>query len=179
MLCVLIFVNIPLLLAQSFLLTKAGFAPSSHLLGLLWLQLLWILILNLPVVTLATVTASIGQFILAVLCVLLYLIGGAALDSVIPSSGVAPDSLLDSVEPALVVATALAVIVWQYSRRRTGQSRFALIGVAAAVLSTLVLTPFRALIDRTYPQATPGRPLPIHLAFDLAKPTSRGDGFPE
>ncbi len=41
---VVTFVNFPLLLADAFLLARAGFHPAHYIGGLLWMQLIWILV---------------------------------------------------------------------------------------------------------------------------------------
>ncbi len=104
-------INLPLLIVDFILLAKAGFSPTHYVIGLLWMQLLISLTLILPIATLATVTASVVQMILAALGIVLYMIGVAALASVIPSSSFSDPA--DSVELALVLVTCGAVILWQ------------------------------------------------------------------
>jgi hypothetical protein len=52
LLFVAVFVDLPLLILQVFLLVMDGYQPASHISGLLWLQLLWLLCVILPVMTL-------------------------------------------------------------------------------------------------------------------------------
>jgi hypothetical protein len=171
-----VFINVPLFILQVFLLLMAGFPPTSHLAGLFGLQLLWILILILPVVTLAAVTASIGQFMLSILGVLLYAI---ALQSVVPPAGVSGLYAVPGWLSILVIAGAgLVVVLQQYARRRTAPSRILLLSAGALVPIIIFATPYRILIERAYPLAT-ARPLPVQLAFDPAKPASNEGGYPE
>jgi len=179
LLFVFLFVNAPLFGIQVFMLLKAGFPPSRYVIGLLWLQLMWTLILILPAATLASITASIGQATLVVLGALLYIIGGAALDSVMPNAGVAPDSILDSLQIAMLISAGVAVVFWQYSRRRTAQSRLLLLGLAATIPIFIFATPYQTLIDHAYRQAAAAQEPPARLAFDFTKPRSRGRGYPE
>jgi hypothetical protein len=81
LLFILVFVSLPLLIAQVVLLTKAGFKPMSYISGLLCLQLMWILILILPAATLGTITSSIGQAVLVVLGAILCFVGFGILGS--------------------------------------------------------------------------------------------------
>jgi hypothetical protein len=177
---VAVFINVPLFILQVFLLWMAGYAPTTHLSGLLGLQLLWVLFLILPMATLAAVTASLGQFMLSMLCVWLYLIAVGSLSSFVPAAGV---SGVNSVPGWLcilaVVGIGLAVVLWQYSRRKTAPSRILLLCAGAVVPIIAFVTPHRILIERAYPQATAGQQLPVQLAFDPAKPASDEGGYPE
>jgi hypothetical protein len=159
---ILAFVNLPLFLADGFLLTAAGFRPSSHLVGLLWLQLIWILILFLPATALATVTRSIGQFLLALLFILLYIIAMGAISSAVPNSDF--HSYNGGIYILLIVATSLAVIIVQYSRRKTFLSRWLIGGFAIVLALLLVATPYRILIEHEFPLAS-GNAAPVQLSL--------------
>jgi hypothetical protein len=181
LLFVLLFVNLPLLLLQAFLLLAAGYSPTAHFFELLSLQLEWAAILVLPAATLATVTAGIGQFVLACLALLLYFMAMVAtLPWLVPAAEVSGASTVPGgVAVLAAVGAALAAILWQYARRRTARSRILLLGAAAVVPAILLAAPYRFLIRRVYPSAAPGQPLPVQLAFDPAKPASLARGFPE
>ena len=180
LLFVLIFVNIPLFILQIFLLMNAGFPPTSYITGLLWLQLLWVAILIWPSVTLAAVTASTGQFVLGVLGVVLYLYALGQLSGFVPAAGVAgANTILGQLESAALIGVSVAVVLLQYARRQTARSRILLVAAAAAFPLILFVTPFRILIEHAYPEAKANQPLPVRLAFDRSKPTSRQRGYPE
>ena len=182
LLFVLVFVNVPLFILQVFLLLKAGFPLASHMSGLLWLQLIWTLIPILPVATFGTVTRSISQFMLAILSVLLYsAILLPALQKLVPPAASVPveNSILGWLDLSMVVGTGLAVVLWQYARRRTAQTRVLLVGAAVAVPAIMLVTPYRMLIKRTYRPPTTGQQLPAQLVFDPAKLASRQGGLPE
>ena len=156
-------INVPLLIADVVLLAKAGFPPAHYVTGLLWMQVLIALILILPIATLATVTASVVQMILAILVVALYMICIAWLASVIPSSSFSGP--VDSLEFALLIATCLAVILWQYARRKTATSRWMIVGLALAVALIVAATPYDAIVNHEFPRIRPGDPLPVQLAL--------------
>jgi len=156
-------INLPLLIADVVLLAKAGFPPAHYVTGLLWMQVLIALILILPIATLATVTASVVQMILAILVVALYMICIAWLASVIPSSSFSGP--VDSLEFALLIATCLAVILWQYARRKTATSRWMIAGLALAVALIVAATPYDAIVNHEFPRIRPGDPLPVQLAL--------------
>jgi hypothetical protein len=167
------FINVPLLVVQVVLLWKAGYAPTSYVKGLLWMQCLWVLFLILPMTTLATLTASFGQTVLVVLGILLSFIGLAALSSVIPNAGLsAAESVPESLQFVVLLGACVAVVAWQYARRRTLQSRLLLIGAAGAILIIMIVTPRQALTAHAYPQPSAGQQPPVQLAFDPAKQTA-------
>jgi hypothetical protein len=159
---VLTFINLPLLLVDILLLALAGFPPFHYLGGLLWMQAIWIVLLILPAAALAAVTASIGQILLAMLFVALFAIGMGVLAGQVPSSSFAGD--VGGLYIALILVTACVVLLLQYSRRKTGQSRLLIAGLAVAFVLVMVATPYRTLISRAYPLA--GSPeLPLQLAL--------------
>lgn len=169
------FINVPLLIAQMILLRVAGFAPTSYVRGLLWMQLLWVLILILPVTTLAVVTSSFGQAVMVALGIPLFLIGLAAVSSVIPQT-----RLPVTVEPLqlpVALGVCVAVVVWQYARRRTLESRLLLLDAAAAILLIAVASPYRQPNASGYPPPSSGQRPAVQLAFDPAGQTTK-KGWP-
>lgn len=181
LLFVFAFVNVPLLFLQVFLLLKAGFPPTRYVVGLLWLQLLWVLILIWPVAILATVTASIGQFMLAVLGVLLYsMIVFPGVFRLVPAAEVSgANSIPASLECLVIAGASLAAVLTQYARRRTARSRVLLLAAAAAFPIIVFAAPYRTLIAYFYPRPRAGQQLPVQIAFDPAKPASHEGGYPE
>ena len=163
---VLAFVSLPLLLADIFLLAMAGFRPWSYLVGLLWMQLMWVLILFLPTAALAAVTAGIGQMLLALLFIVLYFIGMAALSSAIPNSSF--QEVNGVLYLLLTFVTAFAVLLLQYSRRRTTLSRWLIVGLTVVIILISLAAPYRTLILRKYPLAAAAdfplqfTPIPTH-----------------
>jgi hypothetical protein len=59
----------------------------------------------------------------------------------------------------------VAVIVWQYSRRRTSQSRRFLLLSAAAFLIIEALTPYLSHVERKFPLVGDAQTAPIRLTF--------------
>ncbi len=161
---VLVFVNFPLLIADIFLLAKAGFPPTRYLAGLLWMQVLMTLFPILLIAVLATVTANILQVGLAVLVIALYLIGMISLSEQIPSSSFS-SSIADSAQTVLLIGTSVAVVLLQYARRETGKSRWLIIGFAAVLLLILVATPYQAVVAHQYPMLGDGQQPPVQLAL--------------
>jgi hypothetical protein len=125
---IVVFVSLPIFVAQSFALKAEGFPLSGSLPGLLWTQILMLLALWLPVAALAALTPGIVPFIFSVLSLL-------ALGFVIQEMMVPPwlpavrvvlspiQWIWDAMAIFFLVAIAVAVFYLQYKRRRTIFSR--------------------------------------------------------
>jgi hypothetical protein len=171
------FINVPLLIVQLALLRKAGHTPGSYLKGLLWMQLLWVLFLILPTTTLATITSGFGQSVLVLLAIPLVLIGLGTLSFV---GAIHALTLTESdgswAEFLFLPGTCLAVVTWQYLRRRTLQSRLLLIGAPVAMLIIFYAVPQRPYSSRKYPDTPVGQQPPVQLAFDSGTKVSNQPG---
>ena len=148
---VLAFVNAPYFIADAILLHRAGFSVFAHLSGLLEVQAVMAVTAFLVVATLATVTSGIGHLLLAALAVLLYLLSVGSLSDSIRDSGMTPGPLPATVIFFLMLGTCFFVICWQYARRRTLQSRIAIVAFLLSTLLISVATPYRWQIQRAYP----------------------------
>jgi hypothetical protein len=159
----LVVINLPLLITDIFLLARAGFSPAHYIVGLLWMQAL-IGLLMLLIAALAAVTATVVHFGLALLVVVLYLVGMVSLSEQIPSSSFS-SSIADAAQMVLLIATPLAVILLQYSRRKTAKSRRLIVGFAVILLLILVATPYRTVVAHQYPRLQTGEGPPVQLAL--------------
>jgi hypothetical protein len=159
---VLGFVNLPLLMLDLYLLLKAGFAPVHYVAGLLWMQLLVTLILLLPATALATVTATIGQLLLALLVIFLYMVGTSFLSERIESSQFTSTDPLPAI---LLIVTPLAIIALQYARRCTLISRWLIVCLMATLVLITLFAPYRTMVHRQYPPFKTGEQSPIQLAI--------------
>jgi hypothetical protein len=170
-----VFINLPLLVVQTSLLWKGGFAPARYVRGLLWMQCLWLMLLILPMTTLSAVTSGLGQTVLVLLGVLLSVIGLAALSSAIPDIGLpVAQRIPEWFQPTILLGACVVVILWQYAWRRTLHSRLLLAVASGIVLVTMTLTPHRSFDPHAYPQISSGQQLPVQLTFDPAKSTAVG-----
>src|SRR5437660_7280726 len=166
-----VFVNVPLLIADVVLLTRAGFKPvPSFVPGLLWMQVTLVVFLLLPIAALATVTSSIAQSALALLAVGVYIAVTATLAAYIPSASFSTGS--DGLQAAVLIVACVATVVWQYARRKTDRSRALLVSAAAAILIIVVATPYRTLVAYEYQQLGPAEPRPVQLALAPEKPSA-------
>jgi hypothetical protein len=162
LLFILVFVNLPMFILDLFLLAKADFTPARYLAGLFWMQLLITLILLLPMAALAAVTATVVQFLLALLVIFLCASVSSALAQHIPASNFTSTEPLPTI---LLIATPLAVIALQFARRRTSLARSLILALPVALVLISVAAPYRTLVNRQYPPLRAGEQPPIQLGL--------------
>jgi hypothetical protein len=164
--------NLLLLIADTILLRRAGFAPVSYVPGILWMQLLLTVLLVLPVVTLGTVTSNVGQAVLVVLGVLVYFIATATLS--LATSSHWPrvvTSLPSSLLPIILIGTFVAVIMLQYARRKTMLARglLVILAMTGLFMGVGISAPPWVPDASEYPFLAAGEEPPVQLAFDSTK----------
>jgi len=167
---VLLFIHVPLLIAQLVMLRLAGFAPLSYLGGLFYMHGT-LLVFTAMAFTIATVTATLVQAFLATFVVLFYGIGNSGVISSVPNSSMPHlQNPWDPVESLILLCAIIGVISLQYARRKTGASRGIIIG--SAVLTTVVgvIAPYDRLIAKTYPLLSPDQDSALKVALDTRKP---------
>ena len=168
LLFILAFISVPTLIAGSILFAKAGFgSPWPALSTIFSTQTGSIAFILVIAMTLATVTASITQFLLALLVVGAYVAIAATVASYVPSQSFSSGS--DPLQEGILVVGCIVAILWQYAVRKTASSRSLLAVTAVAILLVVVATPYQALVAREYVLSPPGSQ-PVELAFDEAKP---------
>ncbi len=173
LLFVLICINLPLFIADLFLLGMAGFSPASYIGGLLWMQLLILLILVLPAAVLASVTATVFQVGLAFVLGVLYSIAASAIDATIPNSNSTLTSGFESLQLALLIVAMIAIILVQYARPRTAFSRLVIVGLGIVLIVISAVTPYRLLIDRNYPRLNGEQPPARFALLPPQQPSSQ------
>ena len=166
------FINLPLLVLDIFLLSRAGFHTSTYVIGLLWMQVLVLMFVTMPAAALASVTATVVQVLLSVVVIAIYVIGMVALSDQIPSSGFSGP--VDLFSPILLVVVCLVVILLQYSRRKTITSRLMILGLGVAFFLLLVLTPYQAIVAHQFPPLQSGEQPPFQVRL-LPPDSSQGD----
>jgi hypothetical protein len=166
---VLIFINIPLLFAQMFLLMKASFVSAAYLPGIIWMQLLLVALPFLPLVALAAVTRNIAQGALAVLSAVLFTIGMAALSSVTESAMASADAS-DWIQALVLVIVCVMAIWLQFKRRKTGRARMFLALGAAAIFIIIAATPYLVKGESEYPLPAAGSHAPFRAILSPVKP---------
>jgi hypothetical protein len=168
---VLAFVNLPVAIFDGVFLAVEGFHPWRYLAKLLLSQVQLTVFLILPTAALAVVTATLGQFLLALLGVGAYVGGVAYLASVVPSASAAvADDVGVPIALLLPIGAALAAIIVQYFRREAWPARAILLGTAAVVPILLATAPYRFVVDHSFPQVLAQPPNPAGFTIDAAKP---------
>ena len=136
----LLFINVPLLVAQMVVVKAYGFSLSMELAGLLWTQLLLILVFDLPVAAIAALTTGLVQFLLAILIAfaisLLLSMRLMLVTAAIAGGEWGPIEWTHTYYSLLLIGTAaLAILLWQYRTRRTLTARIS----ATAILLLLAM----------------------------------------
>lgn len=121
-----VFINVPMLLADAIIVRAYGLHPlGAQLPGLLWSQVLLTIVFLLPIAALSAVTAGFVQLIFAVLipCVVALLFAIVAPQTVL-GAFLGPFEWVRTYYAFLVITLGgLAVLIWQYWRRRTSAAR--------------------------------------------------------
>ena len=161
-----------LLVAQVVILRAYGFHPAAELPGLLWTQVLITDVLVLPVAALAALTTGFVQLLStgSVLCLALVAWYIAAPVAGLDAGWRALEWVRSSYDIAVPALAALAILVWQYARRRTAAARW--MAAAAVVLVALgnALMPWTAAFALQSRLSTqPIDPASLRIDFDSAK----------
>jgi len=153
-----LFVHVPLLVADCYILAMRGFSPVTYAPNLLAIQFVLACALTIPALALASLVRSFSHFVMEVVAV-------AAVFLVLNGSGwrepIIVEPLLDTVRRefliAIVAVAGIAVLIGQYAGRRVLLSRGIAVGfgVAASLFCAYLLPP-SALALRT--AVTPGAP---------------------
>jgi hypothetical protein len=138
---ILTFINLPMLFADVVILRAYGLRPlGAELPGLLWSQVLLAIVFVLPIAALSTLTAGFVQLIFAILtpCVIALVVAIVAPEVVLGGFSGGTDWVRTYCLFLVISVAAPAILVWQYSTRRTAAGR--VLAVAAAVLAVLGMT---------------------------------------
>jgi hypothetical protein len=176
-LLILVFLNLPLLIAGAVLLAKAGFSPTPHLLGLLWMQVFLFLFPFLPLLALASVTRTLAPALVTLFAVMLLLVGIAMVPLLLRrNAGLVAFDIsfpgrdnFGSAATLVIVLVCLAAIGLQYARRRTFLSRLWLVGGLLAMVALDLMSAYAARHRDPFPQSA--RPtIAFHASLDPIKP---------
>jgi hypothetical protein len=148
----LVFLYLPFLLMQIFLLKHAGLYPTTAIPALLHNLLLLTVIVVVPIAAISAVTSTFPRALLAFIGTIVYLIVIAALIVWMVFTRMPPPGL-DDVATYLFVLLPFGALVFQYATRRTAISRAILIATPA-VIGLLFLIPGASLIEHYYPASS-------------------------
>jgi hypothetical protein len=132
---ILTFLNLPVLMAQLFIVTIDGFPLASSLPGLLWSQVLLFAIAALPFTAIAALNSSMTPFIFTQITILAVVFGPWEMRRplyVAQLGGV--EWVRDSTAAVALAAVVILVILIQYKTRRTVFSRYVGLGGIAIVV---------------------------------------------
>jgi len=144
---ILVFVNLPIALAQLAIVLSGGFPPSAFLAGFLSTQLLLTLLASLPIAALASITSGIMPFILSlfILAAVYFLSPGRLIYALYAAGSPWPTAVQwvrDSLAGAAIAGLTLAILYFQYRGRRTVRSRALAIAGTAACAAIYWTLPF-------------------------------------
>jgi hypothetical protein len=137
----LAFINLPMLLADIIILCAYGLHPlGTDFSGLLWSQVLLAIVFILPIACLSALTSGFVQLVFAVLIPSVIALGIALVaPSAVIGGFLGGSDWVKTYYVFLIIAVAtVAILVWQYSTRRTAAGR--MLAITAATLAVLGLT---------------------------------------
>jgi hypothetical protein len=148
----LVFLYLPFLLMQVFLLKHAGLYPTTAIPSLLHNLLLLTVIVVIPIAAISAVTSTFPRALLAFIGAVVYLIviGAFIVWTVFTHM---PPPGIDDVATYLFVLLPLAALLFQYATRRTVISRAILIATPA-LIALIFLIPGAPLILHFYPSSS-------------------------
>ena len=170
----LLYVHVPSLIADAYILAAHGFPPFESLPHLLWKQLAFAAFVTLPALALAAMSPSFTHFMLGT-----FAIATAAAFTVLNAEASATvewprkDDYLRGEITAVLIAAACIVIVWlQYRRRPAVIART--VGIAAALIAGALTD----LVPESADYQARALLHPIHAALSLRiEPRAQALGF--
>jgi hypothetical protein len=168
LLFIVVFVNLPVLLAHLFILISDGFPLGRSLPGLLWSQVLLFTFVSLPFAALGTLSSGMAAFIFAQLIVLVAGYGTWELFvAARPASLGGVNWVRDAVAFIALCAIAIPVLLVQYKKRRTIFSRwFASAAMVVAALAYVAVPSSLAFAVQTHLSKQPSLGSSMQIAFD-------------
>jgi hypothetical protein len=167
LLFIVVFVGLPIFLAQLLILIIDGFPLLSNFPGLLWSQVLLLTFIWLPIAAIAALNSGFAPFIFSQLIVLAAAVGyGEVMPPSPPRLG-GVEWVSESIAAVALVAIAAAVLFTQYKSRRNVFSRWLAIGGVAMGAVLLAIFPWTlALTVQSHFSKTPELASSISVALD-------------
>jgi hypothetical protein len=174
---IVMFIHVPLFVAQIALLAYGHFPIGSAILPLLAFHLTFALLLVIPMMAIAAVTAGTGSTTLGLLIILVAVIGMTAGFSMMPDADLSI-SAFEYAQEGIYTVTCVAVVLCQYARRRAWLARLAIVGCMAVIATINLGIPHGMLIAHTFPVASASNPSPAEFGFDDSLVFTHRDGKP-
>jgi hypothetical protein len=163
---ILVFVNLPMIVADIIILAKNGFRVFENLPGVVWSQVLITSAFVLPIVVLATITTRLVQLVLAGLVLVLLPISPLWQVSQ-ASDWQGLEWILHSLLLATFVFAGAIIIVRQYKLRRTAIARTLTAGTLLLVALEFVFFPWdTAFAAQSWFSKLRIDPASVHVALD-------------
>jgi hypothetical protein len=164
------FINLPMFLADIIILRAYGLHPlGTEFPGLLWSQVLLVTVCILPIAALSALTSGFVQLIFAVLTPCVIALGVAIVAPTAVIGGFLGGSeWVKTYYIFLIIAVGTAaILLWQYSTRRTAAARLLAIAAATLAVLGLALIPGPAVfkIQSWFSKQTVQQSVP-HVEFD-------------
>ncbi len=175
LLYLVLFLYLPFLLMQVYLLKHAGLYPTTAIPELLHNLLLLTVVIVIPIAAISAVTSSFVKTLLSFIAGIIYLIILSVSIYFIEVHHMTPPALEPVVTGLFILLPAIALI-YQYATRRTAISRAILIATPVVIALLLLITPSTALIQRAYPVSSTPKLAPLPDAFGPKAPEP-GDLF--
>jgi hypothetical protein len=153
------FVHLPSMLADAAIVRARGFPPLGCIPELASKQILLAGALTLPAAALATITKNVAQFIIGAIAISGAAVSLVALTDVSRRPRIEIEPTLGGIILVLLAGAGLAIVLLQYTRRRTGYSRALGLGaiLAAGALFTVLPKQFCAMVRYALPTGEAGR----------------------
>jgi hypothetical protein len=155
-----LFICLPFILMQAWLLHHAGLYPTLLIPALLKNQIYIVGVYLLPLFVIAAVTATFVRYISSVLGGFIYLFVVAAIAAYNWSDKLDAPNLVYLLSATLVILVLAALLI-QYARRKTFIARLLLVAVPLAFVVFALLSPVNLLTSHRYPETSTGK-----LAFE-------------
>lgn len=145
----LVFIYLPFLLMQAYLLERVGLHPTTAIAGLLQNLLLISAVFVLPFAAMAAITSTFTRLLLSVIGGILY---------VLVAFGVAVWAIFERMRPPVlgstiiwvVVVFCFATLIYQYATRRTLISRLILAATPIVLVLVVIALPAGAFMNSSY-----------------------------
>jgi hypothetical protein len=148
-----VFLYLPFLLMQAWLLKHAGLYPTTAIPALLHNLLLLTVVIVIPLTAIAAVTSTFARMLLSVLGALIYLVILTVAFGFVAFQRMPPPALEPVLIGIFIVLPAVA-LVYQYATRKTTEARIMLVATPLLIFVLLFFTPAAALIRSAYPVLT-------------------------
>lgn len=143
---VLAFINLPKLIADAVIVHAYGLPLRAEMPGLLWSQVLLTVAFILPIAALSALTTGFVQLIFAILvpCVIALAVAIVAPEAVLGGRFGGSEWVRSYYAFVVLAVATLAVLIWQYSRRRTAATRFLAVAAGILAVAGMALIPWSA-----------------------------------